>query len=357
MRNIDFIKTQSQVVELLRFPLIVLVVFVHMLPFEQKKLYPNLEINNVYNIITEVISHYLGRLPVPCFFLFSGYFFFYKITDWNTNIYASQLKKRIKSLLIPYLSWNIIYVAVIYLKNFIFLALGQHFDESYQELCRLSLYDIFVRLPINYPLWYLRDLIVMTILTPLFYYYFKYTKVVGLLLILIIYLCAFESGVPGLSTTAIFYFGLGAFMGQFKYNMLNFAISYGKTALILAIIALGITTYYTASEINEYWVRVFLIFGIIVVLFVGYQCTKYTSLKNKLISLAPTVFFIYGLHLIYILGWFKGGLAKSFLASSAWGILLGYIVIPPLCIGLILILYGLMKRFLPKTLNIITGNR
>ncbi|MDV3778835.1 hypothetical protein CMU09_16495 [Elizabethkingia anophelis] len=197
----------------------------------------------------------------------------------------------------------------------------------------------------------------MTILTPLFYYFFKYTKFIGLLLILVIYLSTIESNIPGLSTTAIFYFGLGAYMGQSKYNMLKFAISYGKIAAILAIITLVMTTYYTASQINEYWVRAFLIFGIIVVLFVGYQCTKYNSLKNKLISLAPTVFFIYGLHMIYILGWFKGGLAKSFLASSVWGMLLGYFVIPPLCIGLILIFYRLMKKKLPKTLNTITGNR
>lgn len=49
-------------------------------------------------------------------------------------------------------------------------------------------------------------------------------------------------------------------MGQSKYNMLKFAISYGKIAAILAIITLVMTTYYTASQINEYWVRAFLIF-------------------------------------------------------------------------------------------------
>ncbi|CDN75278.1 acyltransferase family protein [Elizabethkingia anophelis] len=357
MQDIDFVKKQSRTIELLRFPLIVVVVFVHMLPFEQKTLYLNLEAGNVYNIITEMISHHLGRLPVPCFFLFSGYFFFYKITEWNRQVYVSQLKKRIQTLIIPYLCWNMIYIMVIYLKNLFFYLLGKDFDDSYIGLNSSSLYNILWTGPINFPLWYLRDLIVMTILTPLFYYFFKYTKFIGLLLILVIYLSTIESNIPGLSTTAIFYFGLGAYMGQSKYNMLKFAISYGKIAAILAIITLVVTTYYTASQINEYWVRAFLIFGIIVVLFVGYQCTKYNSLKNKLISLAPTVFFIYGLHMIYILGWFKGGLAKSFLASSVWGMLLGYFVIPPLCIGLILIFYRLMKKKLPKTLNTITGNR
>lgn len=85
MRDVDFDRDQSQVIELLRFPLIVLVVYVHMLPFEYVPLSLKMNADNIYNIVTELISHYLGRLPVPCFFLFSGYFFFNKITGLNTD--------------------------------------------------------------------------------------------------------------------------------------------------------------------------------------------------------------------------------------------------------------------------------
>lgn len=357
MRDVDFDRDQSQVIELLRFPLIVLVVYVHMLPFEYVPLSLKMNADNIYNIVTELISHYLGRLPVPCFFLFSGYFFFNKITGLNTHIYTCQLKKRVRTLLIPYLSWNIIYIVVIYIKNLFFYLLGKDIDDSYTGLNNWSLYNILWGMPLNFPLWYLRDLIVMTILSPLFYYYFRYTKILGLVLILFIYLSTFESGIPGLSTTAIFYFGLGAFMGQFKYNMLKFTVPFGRITIILAITGLSIAMYYTVSSFNEYWIRVFLVFGVPSVLLLGYKCLNYVSLKKRLIFLAPMVFFIYASHMIYILGWFKGALSKSFLANSDWGMLLGYFIVPLLCIGAISILYRLMKSKTPRILNIITGNR
>ncbi|MCL1665345.1 acyltransferase [Elizabethkingia ursingii] len=348
---------QSEVIELLRFPLIVLVVFVHMLPFEQKPLNLNLDGENIYNTITELISHYLGRLPVPCFFLFSGYFFFFKISKLNTEIYFSQLKKRIKTLLIPYISWNIIYILLVYLKNIVSYMLDKNFDEIYMGIKDLSLYNIFWGLPINYPLWYVRDLIVMTIAAPLFYYLFKYTKFYGLLIILAIYLSTIEFNIPGLGTTAIFYFGLGAFMGLYKKNMLSIVISYRKISMLLAVIALGFVGYYNASEYEEYWVRIFLIFGIVVLLFGGYKCLTHEKLKKVFILLAPTVFFIYGSHMIYILGWLKGALLKSPLSISNLGMLIGYFIIPFICICIILIIYRFMEKYCPKVLSFITGNR
>ncbi|NAW51338.1 acyltransferase family protein [Elizabethkingia argentiflava] len=356
-KNTDLTKIQSSVIQLLRFPLIVLVIFVHMLPFELKKMKWSLQGYDIYNNITELISHYIGRLPVPCFFLFSGYFFFIKVSEWNASIYFSKLKKRIKTLLIPYLIWNILHILTVYLKNLIFYQFGKGWDEGYHEIRTLPLYDLLWGRPINYPLWYLRDLIVMMILTPFYYYYYKYTKIYGLMLSLMIYLLVLESNIPGLSTTAIFYFGLGSFMALSGRNMLAFSIRYSKVAIIMAVIALGMTSYYTGSHFYEYCMRIFIVFGVIVMLFLGYKLYKYEKLKNTLIALTSSVFFIYALHTIYILGWLKGGWLKTPLSTSYSGKLLGYFLIPFICIGMIFLLYRLMKRFCPKILSLMIGNR
>jgi len=348
---------QSQVIELLRFPLIILVVFVHMIPFERQALSWELNGANVYRIVTEVISHHIGRLAVPCFFLFSGYFFFIKITEWNSKVYASQLKKRFHTLLIPYLLWNILFVPVILFKNLVFQKINLPLDDNYEKLHSLSVYGILWGEPLNFPLWYLRDLIVMVALAPLFYYYFRYTKFIGLILILVIYLMGLESTIQGLSSTAILYFGVGAYMGQFKYSLLDFALSYRRIAIVMAIAMLAVTTYYTVSPYYEYCVRLFTVFGVTAVLYLGYQCNKWEGLKRICIRLAPTVFFIYAIHVIYILGWLKGGFLKSPLADSPTGMLLGYLVIPFLCIGIILLIYRAMHEFFPKTLYFITGSR
>ena len=67
MKEVNFDENQSQVIELLRFPLMVLVVYVHMLPFGYAPLSLEMNADNIYNVVTELISHYLGRLIVPCF--------------------------------------------------------------------------------------------------------------------------------------------------------------------------------------------------------------------------------------------------------------------------------------------------
>ena len=56
-----------------------------------------------------------------------------------------------------------------------------------------SLYMLFWHTPVNYPLWFLRDLICMSALSPLFYAFFKYLKIYGLLILLALYLSVWET--------------------------------------------------------------------------------------------------------------------------------------------------------------------
>lgn len=357
MEDLNLQNRLFETIGVLRFPLIVLVVFAHMLPFEQQPVHLSWDPGEIYVLVSEVISHHLGRLPVPCFFLFSGYFFFLKVTSWSPNGYKVQIKKRIKTLVIPYMIWNLILIIAILAKNFVFQKTGLGTDEGYESLQRSSVYELFWGGPINFPLWFLRDLIVMALLSPLFYYFFTYAGLCGLILIFICYLLTIESGIPGLSTTAIAFFGLGSYLGLFKYNLLIISLPYGKMAGLAAAIALILTTYYTAHTTNEFYVRVFLLFAVIAVFYTGYCITGHERLKHYLPGLARPVFFIYAVHMVYILSWLKGALSRSPLAHSGWGMLLGYFMVPPICIGIVLMLYTVMKRFLPRTLYFITGNR
>ena len=75
---------------------------------------------------------------------------------------------------------------------------------------------LFWHTPVNYPLWFLRDLICMSALSPLFYAFFKYLKIYGLLILLALYLSVWETNIAGLSMTAIMFFGAGSYMGIYK---------------------------------------------------------------------------------------------------------------------------------------------
>ena len=78
----------------------------------------------LYIYISEFLTHSLPRIAVPMFFFISGYYAFYK-KDWSQrSIWTVELKKRVKTLLIPYLLWNSIYLVILLAKTQVGLRLG-----------------------------------------------------------------------------------------------------------------------------------------------------------------------------------------------------------------------------------------
>lgn len=128
-------------------------------------------------------------------FFISGYLFFVNIETFNKDVYFNKLKKRIKTLVVPYFLWNlipIIFFTIILLTKYIisgfnniddiknyFLSLNWRifWDWNIWNLERTNIRGMITPSsgPINLPLWFLRDLIVMIIITRLYNYIFPDT--------------------------------------------------------------------------------------------------------------------------------------------------------------------------------------
>lgn len=102
---------QSKTIDCIRFPLVVMVVFIHMNPnvvnLPDAK-FDFFSMQGLYNFVGILFSHTLPSIAVPTFFFISGFLFFINIQDWSWNKYKKKLKNRIKTLLIPYLMWNLV---------------------------------------------------------------------------------------------------------------------------------------------------------------------------------------------------------------------------------------------------------
>lgn len=350
-------KTDFTPIEVLRFPLMILVLFVHVIPSDIHLVRLSFNPDSMYSLVSELISHHLGRTAVPCFFLFSGYFFFLKIGVFDTRSYAAQLSKRWKTLLLPYLLWNMLLVSAAVLKNFVFGKLGMAEDDLYALLQRSSYYDILWGDPFLFPFWYLRDLICMTVLSPLFYLLFKYTGKWGLLLLALAYLLVWETNIPGFGTTAILFFGAGAFMGLYKYDLAAVSSPFGHYWLLLTTFLLGTAMFFSATPLYEYWIRAFAILGVLSWINLGNFLARHAKLRDCLRSLSSTVFFIYAVHEFYIINWLKGGFVRLPLSDDGWGKLIAYFSIPVLCLLVCLGLYRVFKIFLPNVLAVLIGGR
>ncbi len=105
---------QSRTIELLRFPLTVFVVFIHSVGTPPLTLpdYANFGAMDFFNIVRITCSNVLTHTAVPCFFMISGFLYFLNLKQWNLKTYQQKTVRRIHTLLIPYVAWNLLSLAV-----------------------------------------------------------------------------------------------------------------------------------------------------------------------------------------------------------------------------------------------------
>ncbi len=100
---------RSQSLDLLRFPLALFVVAVHVFsPFP----YIDTADMPVTDAIFRFVAAFIKDQSVPVYFFIAGYVFFLGV-NMSIDAYAGKLRRRCNSLLMPYLVWNT--VAILYM--------------------------------------------------------------------------------------------------------------------------------------------------------------------------------------------------------------------------------------------------
>lgn len=95
----------SRVASWLRFPLIVMIVIIHVSLFHwfgEDGTGGPAAARAVISLFQDVLT----RVAVPLFFFISGYFYFYKTETFGAGTWLAKTRSRVKTLLVPYLVWN-----------------------------------------------------------------------------------------------------------------------------------------------------------------------------------------------------------------------------------------------------------
>lgn len=365
----------SKTIDWLRFPLMVAVVFVHMNPIVDMQLvdFHNFQSIDVYHIIATLGSRMIADLAVPSFFLMSGFLYFYGTKKWTSDVYIHKTKKRIKTLVIPYLLWNVINLGTI--SAFEIIKLKGHIMPFLSELYANGLHKLFWNYyewdidktnilgwstpkfgPINLPLWFLRDLIVIIILSPLVHFLVTNFKKVGILILGIAFYTKIWIITPGFNITGIFFFSLGAYFSIHQKNIVTEFKKHSKLILSISGILLLLSTYFDNQPINAYIHPIFVIFGCISVI----NLTAIFIQKGSFVvrpTLSKASFFIYVTHTVAILGYSKRLMNHIFSADSLFSMLSKYFLTPLLTVLICIGLYLAMKKIMPKIMNILLGSR
>lgn len=346
-------KQQSEIIEMMRLPLTILVVFAHMLPFNSQTVPIPHDSQTWYIFTTEIISHGLGALTISSFFIFSGYFFFGKFQSWDWHKYRNSLRQKGKTLLFPYIFWNIAIVAAMLIINYI----GEIIGSNREQGAMPAIYDIFWGQPANFPLWYVRDLMCMMLISPLFFVLLKRGGRWGILLLMAWYISGYYIPLTGFGSTAIFFFGVGAYFSIYRQNMISFAEKFRVISWLIAPCLLIASTLGGGYEWGGYVSRLFVIVGIVATFNVFHRLHKNYKLRLWLIKWSAPAFFIYVAHEIYIINWLKGGLARLPLSEGSPLRLIAFCITPFVCTAICILLYKFFNRFTPRALAITTGGR
>lgn len=187
-------KSISEAINLLRFPLACMIVLKH---YYTPDISASVYGGDVYNFVGEFVTHAFTAVPVPLFFMISGYLYFNKCTlydGFNKDVYVKKTKSRIKSLLIPYLLWNLLVFLLFTVMQSLTSGSDVMQKEGYKALVDYELIDYLKNfwaldstgMPVDGPLWFIRDLFVMSLFTPLVYWGIKYLRWAFVLVLILV---------------------------------------------------------------------------------------------------------------------------------------------------------------------------
>lgn len=205
------------------FILSVLVILVHSI--NMPNIYKIFSFENIFGI------EYIGSVAAPGFFIVSGFLFFVNINKNDTiKVVINKMKKRWNTVLLPFLMWNAIYY-IIKLIYELLITKKWTFDGN-------SFFDAVFNYADSPHLWFLYQLILLIVITPIIFYVLKNKISSIIFLIIISILQILNIRVYRINNDALIYFYVGAYLSSL-YNKYDISLINKKGVLITLPLAIG----------------------------------------------------------------------------------------------------------------------
>ena len=282
-------------------------------------------------------------------FLNLFFFYFFGLSGYLFAVSKRSMKdrvlSRIRNLLVPYVIGNLFFLLLFVILNRT-PGLSQMVNTDVSDVITgpigRVMWKIFME-PVAFHLWFVRDLLLITLLAPLFLWVKEEFRLFVLFAALLVDL------LTSLEITALvaFLVGMWYIAGRtFAYFDLNL----GGLKLVMLLAIYLFFVYFLNPERNIFY------YGLIPLWFVWIFCEKLLFSERILNrEIFNKSFFIYLYHIPLINVWKK--LAKRFFYNDEIAMVLAYITIPFITVGVLWILSVVLSTYMPRLYKIITGNR
>ena len=359
----------SKTIDFLRFPLIVGVVFIHT-DFSNIIIQGSKQVDlrqfAVFAQVFLLFSKLVFEVCVPLFFFISGFLFFYGTASFTFSVYFNKLRRRVHSLLIPYIFWNLAVLLFFFLAQTFFGGLLSGVNKpiiQYNLTDWLwSLWDtshVHVKaaknLPINSPFWFIRDLMVVLLLSPIIYFLIRKVGVFAVLILGVVWLFKPYFYLPGWSTVSFFFFSAGAYFSLHNKNFVLVMQSFLPWS-VLCYVLLIIAAFYGFGKGGwSYLYCANVLLGLLsAVAVTGYFIEKGSWRPNHfLVSASFFIFAYHRLPLVFIIKF----LFIQVRPQTDVALLFLYFVCPVCVILLGLLFFWVISMLFPRFTAVICGGR
>lgn len=339
------------VISTIRYPMMMMVVLSHLNTSDAHVITHTGSGDLLYYFLMYFLSRNVTCCVNSMFFFISGFLYFANVIGWFTlEDYKRKTVSRVKSLLVPYLIWNAIVLAI----YFIVALCGSKDIKSLMDLnsfWQKGWSPESMGTPIDGPLWFIRDLFIQALLAPLTYFMVKHFHV--FYIIFLGGLFYLGVGMTGLAPVAYLFFAIGAMFGIHKISFTSLSCKYSILFFIIAAMALLYRSYCSIGGHEDVsHGLLWNIFGIAALLcLVSYFKPSFPKICTD------STFFLYAIHqpliIVPLYLFFK---AEGW-DRHIWGVNGMFIIAFIASLSICALMSYLAKKYFPKFYSILSGGR
>jgi surface polysaccharide O-acyltransferase-like enzyme len=355
--------------EVLRFPLVLGVVFIH--DGDAKSLTAQMGCSATHtcfvsSCVVNSIGNGISRSAVPLFFLMSGYLFFGK-SRLTTGEYFAKLKRRLSTLLVPFLVWNFATLLGFAIAQAL-PATKAYFPSAYPLIRLFRPFDYInailgiTKNPVAFQFWFIRDLMVLVLLAPVIVRIICGRRAISCLVLVALLWFLDKWPVLWPSAEATLFFSLGAFLASSRIDLLALD-DRGGLLVALFIPILGLYAVSASIELSGlsvfivgYLLKLVILLAVAVAWWGTSRVVRRTWLKLWLAGLSGASFFVFAAHepLMMIV---RKAAFQIVPQHSGAAVLSLYVSIPIILVVLLTYTYSILNSVFPIFTAAITGGR